>query len=836
MALKFVRLSRRGLPWFLLFAAIACFVLGEGVTVAGILSGSLSDTTQSGFYPWLGLIVSLLFFCGMAGLRPGRGETGGVSTAEREGDSRYRALFDECRDAIYLVDREGRIIDLNPALEELCGYARSELIGMDVSLLYLDPGGRGEFLRRLRQEGIVRAHEMALVRRDGTVMECQITASLKSDGRDDGAEYQGIIRDISGRIRMEEMLRLNSGILNAILTASPIGICMVQDRSLIWVNDTMHRMLDYEPPDLHGKSARILYANEEEFERVGRELYGKTNASGLSRSVARWMRADGTLFDCLLQASCFGTGEGEESGTIIAVMDVSVLKRAEVRLRESERRYRAFFEDDLTGDYVMTPDGTLLDCNAAFARIFGFEGVEEAMKMDFNGLCADATLGDELIERLRHERKLEYHQRELRRVDGKPVHVIENIIGVFDSEGNLTRVRGYLFDNTAQKNLEEQLLHSQKMEAIGRLAGGVAHDFNNLLTAITGYCDLVLMGLGDGHPLYRKVEEIKKAGDRAATLTRQLLAFSRKQVLLPKVITLNSVISEMEKMLRRLIGEDIHLETVLDPDPGLVKADPGQIEQVIMNLAVNARDAMPRGGRLVIGTETVELDEEYTRTHVGVTPGEYVMLTVSDTGSGMDEETKSRLFEPFFTTKERDKGTGLGLATTYGIVAQSSGHIRVESAPGQGAVFRVLLPCVQRESPKRKPGVDAARPGNGGSETILLVEDDEVVRSILVESLVAGGYKVFGAGHAEEALEIADHYSTSIDLLVTDLIMPGMDGRELAEILCSRHPHLKLLFMSGYSDQSLSEGGESAAPRGAFLQKPFRLNALAEKIREILGS
>ena len=392
-------------------------------------------------------------------------------------------------------------------------------------------------------------------------------------------------------------------------------------------------------------------------------------------------------------------------------------------------------------------------------------------------------------------------------------------------------------DVTEKKKLEAQLLQSQKMEAIGQLAGGVAHDFNNLLGVITGYTDLLFKDLGAQHPGTRRAEQIRKAADRAAGLTRQLLAFSRKQVLEPKVLDLNAVVLDVEKMLQRLIGEDIQLVTILSEALGRVKADPGQIEQVIVNLSVNARDAMPGGGKLIIETANVELDEYYAATRTEVVPGPYALLAVSDTGHGMDAETIAHIFEPFYTTKEEGKGTGLGLSTVFGIVKQTCGHIGVYSELGKGTTFRVYLPRVDvAEDGERitslAPPPEARRPRG---ETVLLVEDADVLRMMIREMLESVGYKVLVGGSPEEALTVGEAHSGPIHLVLTDVVMPQMSGPQLAERLKAKWPGVKVLYMSGYTDEAIVHHGvlEGGAP---FLQKPFTTEGLLRKVGELLDA
>jgi signal transduction histidine kinase/ActR/RegA family two-component response regulator len=385
-----------------------------------------------------------------------------------------------------------------------------------------------------------------------------------------------------------------------------------------------------------------------------------------------------------------------------------------------------------------------------------------------------------------------------------------------------------------RKLAEEQLRQAQKMEAVGKLAGGVAHDFNNLLTVINGQTDLSLRRLKEDDPLYRKLEAIKEAGERAASLTRQLLAFSRKQILQPKVLDLNQVIFETNKMLQRLLGEDIDLLIGLAPDLGKVKADPNQIVQVLMNLSVNARDAMPKGGKLTIETDNIYIDEEYTRRHISVRPGQYVVLAVSDTGCGMGAETQARIFEPFFTTKEVGKGTGLGLATVYGIVKQSGGNVWVYSEVGKGTSFKIYLPCVSGSAERLKVETKDNKLQTG-TETVLLVEDEDMVRNMTREILQESGYQVLTAKHGHDALSIAEQHSGPIHLMLSDVVMPQMSGRELAAYLAPLRQDMRVLYMSGYTDDAIVHHG--VLDEGmAFIEKPFTPNALARKVREILNA
>jgi signal transduction histidine kinase/ActR/RegA family two-component response regulator len=389
---------------------------------------------------------------------------------------------------------------------------------------------------------------------------------------------------------------------------------------------------------------------------------------------------------------------------------------------------------------------------------------------------------------------------------------------------------------SALRDSEEQLRQAQKLEAVGQLAGGVAHDFNNILTVISGYSDILLKRIPESDLNRSKVEEIKLAAQRASSLTRQLLAFSRKQVLQPRLFNLNTLVTDIGNMLRRLIGEDIELVISLTADVAQINADPGQLEQVLMNLVVNARDAMPNGGRITVETTIVEVDRAYAEQHVAVQPGSYVMLAVSDSGSGMDSETMKHIFEPFYTTKDQGKGTGLGLSTVYGIVKQSGGNIWFYSEPGQGTVFKIFLPSAVNAQQPLIPDSDVESPiAKGGTETILVVEDEPQIRQMACEFLSESGYKLLVAANGVEALRILKEESAAIDLILTDVVMPEMNGRELAEHVAVARPGAKVLYMSGYTNDAIVRHGVLDSGTW-FVQKPFSPDALARKIREVLDS
>jgi PAS domain S-box-containing protein len=525
---------------------------------------------------------------------------------------------------------------------------------------------------------------------------------------------------------------------------------------------------------------------------------------------------------------------GRLLGAVGTLMDVTDRKQAEAALRRSEEYFRSLIENASDPIVVLDEAGTVVYESPALEKLLGWRPAERLGHSALELLPEEERPGiAERLQRLRLEPgRADFVETRARHRDGS-WRDIEAVAKSRADEGGQVTVVLNVRDLTDRKHLEAQLNQAQKMEAIGRLAGGVAHDFNNLTTAILGYSELMLRRLGADDPLRRHVAEVTRAAERAAALTRQLLAFSRKQLLQPRVLDVGEVLERSRGLLERLIGEDIQLVTRADPDVGRVRADPIQLDQVILNLAVNARDAMPRGGRLVLEASNADLDEDYAHEHVTVRPGRYVMLAVSDTGHGMDKETEERIFEPFFTTKEKGQGTGLGLSTVYGIVQQSGGYVWVYSEVGRGTTFKIYLPRVDEEADQPAPASEPAAVRTAASETLLLVEDEASVRELLRELLESAGYKVLEASRPTEAIELAQSHPDPIDVLITDVVMPEMTGPDLARRLVDMRPGLRMLFLSGYTEGVVVDKG--LLRDGAhFLQKPFTSDALEAKVREVL--
>jgi len=645
-------------------------------------------------------------------------------------------------------------------------------------------------------------------------------------------EVLWVARDVTERKHAEELIQLQATALEA--AANAIAITDAEG-AITWVNPAFTVMTGYGLDDVLGHNPNILKSGVHD--PTFYEALWKTVLSGqVWHGEMTNRRKDGGLYYQDQTITPVMNDAGDITHFVSIQQDITQRKQAEAALSRTEEKYRTIFENAVDGIYQATPEGKFTSVNPAMVRILGYKSQEElaAHRVESDSRrYVDPNCHEKLKATLAEKGVVVGFECEVYRKDLSKLWISQNVRAIRDESGNVLVHEGSIEDITERKTLEEQFRQAQKMEAVGKLAGGVAHDFNNLLTAIIGYSDLNLQQLRPGDPLRSDIEEIKKAGQRASSLTRQLLAFSRKQVLEPRVLDLNHTVSDMHKMLQRLIGEDIQLETVLDAALGSVKADPGQLEQVLMNLAVNARDAMPDGGKLTIETANVELDQHYASDHVMVKPGPHVMLAISDTGCGMDRQTQARIFEPFFTTKAIGHGTGLGLSTVYGIVKQSGGSIWVYSEVGKGTTFKIYLPTVDekvREFEQTAARAEFPR----GTETILLAEDDETVRKLTTVVLRTQGYQVLEAVNGDAALSICERFEGEIHLLLSDVVMPEMSGRELVHRLAGMRPEMRVLYMSGYTANAMIQQG-GLQGKVNFLQKPFTPSALAQKVREILG-
>ena len=740
-----------------------------------------------------------------------------------------RTLIDNMPDYIYVKDARSRFVVANRAVAELMG-AKSvrELIGK-TDFDYFPKELASAFFSD--EQAMIRSGQALVNQEEGSVDaegNAKWTSTSKVPWRDKLGQVIGIMgigHDITNRKGAEEALAEERRLLRTLIDNMPDRI-YVKDAKSRWVvaNRALAELVGAKTPEeLLGKTdfdffpkdlAAAFFSDEQAVIQSGQALVNHEERAVAATGNTRWTSTSKVPWR-------------DKLGQVIGIMgighDITQRKSAE------EKFHQAFNASPEPITISTLSEGRYVDVNESFLRASGYRREEvigqTSLDLKIWGKPEDRA---RLLDKLLEQGSVRDMETAFRTKSGEQrvwLHSINRI----DLDGQECVISSQK-DVTEQKTLEKQLRQAQKMEAVGQLSGGIAHDFNNLLGVIIGYSELLEEQLGENHKQHKNVGEIKKAGQRAASLTRQLLAFSRQQVLEPRVLNLNVVVAETEKMLQRLIGEHIELATCLAADLGQVKADPGQIEQVMMNLVVNARDAMPEGGRLTVETCNAELDEAYAFQNAPTIPGKYVALLVTDTGVGMDVATQAHIFEPFFTTKEVGKGTGLGLATVYGVVKQSGGYIWVYSEPGIGSTFKVYLPRV--DAPVETSGVSSGESTpEGGTETILLVEDEDSLRTLTRTLLEQGGYTVLEANGGNEAMEIARQHREPIDLLLTDMVMPGMGGPEVARNLVLIHPESKVMFMSGYT--SFTRRG-MLDPNAILLQKPFTRDALLSKLREVL--
>ena len=761
--------------------------------------------------------------------------------ALRESEELYRSVVTSVAEGIMLQDRGGAIVACNRSAERILGLTTEELMGRTAAdprwqTIHEDgspfPGENFPHMAALRTGKPQPNVYMGVHKSDGTLAWI-IANSAPIFHAGDSAPYVVVtsFADITERKRAEEELYQSRQMLQSILDTIPQRVFW-KDRNISYLGCNQAFAIDAglkDPAEIIGKNDyELAWRETAELYRADDKLVMEHETPRLNFEEPQ-NRPDGSLLWLRSNKLPLRDREGKVIGVIGTYEDITERKQD-----EAERmRLMTAIEQAAESVVITGAEGEIQYVNPAFSAMTGYSR-EEALgknprilksgKQDaafYASLWATILAGQVWNGEMINRRK-----------DGSLYTEKMSITPVHNEHGKMTHIIAMKEDITARKLLEDQFRQAQKMEAVGRLAAGVAHDFNNLLTIIIGYSDVMLDRFASGDPMRAYTTEIKGAGGRAVGLTRQLLAFSRQQVLAPQVLDLNTLITNLTKLLNRLIGEDIDLVFNAGPLPATVKADPGHIEQVLMNLAVNSRDAMPRGGKLTIETSHVQVDEAYGSTHYSMPAGSYVMLAVSDTGCGMDKDIQAHIFEPFFTTKEMGKGTGLGLATVYGIVKQSGGSIWVYSEPGAGTTFKIYLPAVKGAPHAAK---ESAVPA-GGSETVLLVEDDAGLRGLARMVLEAqGGYKVLESPGGKEARLFAGQHKGPIHLLLTDVVMPGMSGRELSEELATLRPEMKILYMSGYTDDTVVRHGVLEEGM-AFLQKPFTAESLLRKVRELLDT
>jgi two-component system, cell cycle sensor histidine kinase and response regulator CckA len=907
--------------------------------------------------------------CGLCGISTDITEHRQAELALEEEVVRRRTLMDQSRDGIVILDQHGKVFEANRAFAGMLGYSMEEAAQLHVWDwdAQMTRGELEEAVRLIDASGdlFTTRHR----RKDGSIYDVEITSTA--------AVWEGqklihcVCRDISDRLRSEEALRKSEEKMRSILRAAPVGIGLVADRVIMEVNDHLCAMTGYMPEELLGKSARMLYPTEEDYDEVGREKYRQIAENGVGTVETKWQCKDGVVVDVLLSsapiqredlsvgvtftalditdrkraekalkeneelyrtlveaspdaiimtdthgilafasqnalrlfdyshddevigrsvldwvfpeerevalinigyiltegaprdkeytlikrdgtrfigevnAAPFRSADGNPKGMLLVTRDITERKQAENGLREAEKRYRTLFEGANDATFIMNPAGLLLECNRMTLKIYGCEQLADIIgraPWDFSFPqqpdgrdSREKSL--EMIKAAVEGRPQRYYWQHVRK-DRTPFDAEVSLNGMM--LGNRMLLQAVVRDVSEHKQAEEdreklqaQLHQAQKMESVGRLAGGVAHDFNNMLGVILGHTEMAMEQVNPAQSLFTDLMEIEKAARRSTDLTRQLLAFARKQTVAPKVLDLNETVEGMLKMLRRLIGEDIDLAWLPGKNLWAVKVDPAQIDQILANLCINARDAIAGVGKITIETGTTTFDEAYCADHPGFVPGEFVLLAVSDNGCGMDKDTLGKVFEPFFTTKGIGQGTGLGLATIYGIVKQNNGFINVYSEPGQGTTFKIYIPRHVGQAGEDLK-VRAVKTPKGRGETVLLVEDEPTILTMTTKMLERQGYTVMTASKPSEAMRLADEHTGEIHLLITDVVMPEMNGRDLAQSLLSLHPNIKSLFMSGYTANIIAHHG--VLDEGVhFIQKPFSKQDLAAKVREVLG-
>lgn len=738
----------------------------------------------------------------------------------------YAAIVESSEDAILSKDIEGVIRAWNKGAERLYGYAAGEVLGKSITLLF--PKDRVEeekqIVARIKRGEQIRHYETTRVTKNGEKVDVSLGISPIKNSYGEIIGASAIARDIGIWKRAQEILRDQAEVLDL----AQVFVRDLDDKIVLW-NKGSFKLYGYSVEEALGRSSHDLLKTK--FPEPLAQIKQKLVKAGIWEGELVHLRRDETPMVVASTWVLQYDNEGNPKRILEANTDISDRTRAEEALKESEKQYRTLFDNNPMPMWVFDRITLkFLAVNDAAVRHYGYSREEFLSQtiLDIRSVEYKDAVRKAVKDNARGLSKPESWQH--RKKDGSIIDVEitthDMLLNGRDAELVLAN------DITQAKRLEEQFRQAQKMEAVGRLAGGMAHDFNNLLGVIIGYCDISRDHLHQDHVVSKNLDQIKKSADRATALTRQLLAFSRQQVLQPRTLDLNAVVHNISKMFLRVIGEDIKLSFSPAVPLGSVKADLGQIEQVLMNLVINSRDAMPKGGRIFIETANITIDEDYVQKHNGVVLGNYVLLSVSDTGCGMDEKTRARIFEPFFTTKAPGEGTGLGLSTVYGIVKQSSGNIWVYSEPDKGTTFKIYLPRIeQRPDSLIEPHNVSSK--ITGTETILLVEDDDALRELTKSTLESSGYKVLEASNGMAGIKIAKNYSADIHLLLTDVIMPGVSGGDLAKELIQLRPNLRVLYTSGYTGNLIAHHGVLDIET-RLLQKPYGKNALLTSVQTAL--
>ena len=756
-------------------------------------------------------------------------------------EDNFSAVFETFEDLFYQTDMNGIVTMISPSVYRLSGWTQDEIIGKPVAMVYDQPGAREDLLSALGESGYLRDYELCLVKKDGTRTHVSLAAHFNHDSSGAVTGVVGSLRDISHRKRIEEALKESEEKFRILTESSPAAIMLYQDNKWVYANSAATAITGYTVEEFRVMDFwDFVHPDDREMirDRGMRRQKGDTERARFEFKIvsksgeAKWVYLSGAATVL----------NGKPAG-IISVLDISSRKQVEESLKTSEERFRTILDEMEVGYLEVGLDGKLMFFNEAFLRIFGYSR-EEMAGLGSGRYAVELDIAQKIYHAYSQMFKLGFPLKsfewETSGKDGTKRIFELSASPIKDLQDQPAGFRGIVRDITDKRladeereRLQNQLNQVQKMDSVGRLAGGVAHDFNNMLGVILGRTEIGLMRAEPGQPLYQDLTEIRKAAERSSDLTRQLLAFARKQTAAPRILELNEVVGGMLKMLQRLIGEDIDLVFLPSDNLPPIKMDPSQLDQILANLCVNARDAISGGGRVTIETGTLELDDEQCAPHIGVAPGRFVRLSVRDNGCGMDMEVLDKLFEPFFTTKGDGLGTGLGLSTVYGIVKQNSGFLDVESVPGEGSTFRICFPVHQGDVDRPKEETEGA--ATRGAETILLVEDEPMILEMTGMMLEHLGYHVLSTGLPSEAIRLVENYSEKIHMLLTDVVMPGMNGRDLALNLTGTHPDLKCMFMSGYTADVIASHG--VLEEGVFfIQKPFTMKELAAKVRDALDA